>query len=68
MSSGEIEYYRRRSATERSLAANAPSPKIAAVHAKLAIMYEELVARLSRASGLQDLEPPLRVVEGTRAE
>lgn len=56
MSSADIDYYRQRAATERKLAAEAPSDIIADAHLKLATMYENLVERLAPTEA-QDLTP-----------
>lgn len=57
MSSEDLSYYRGRSRAERSRAAEAPTPEIAAVHDKLAYLYESLTERLERSQAEQDLAP-----------
>lgn len=57
MSSEDLPYYRQRVLAERSRAAEAATPAIAAVHDKLAHLYESLTERLERSQSLQDVEP-----------
>lgn len=57
MSSEDIPYYRQRVLAERTRAAEAPTVEIAAVHEKLAYLYESLTERLERSDAEQDLEP-----------
>ena len=57
MSTDDILYYRHRVQTERGRAAEAPTPEIAAVHEKLAHLYESLVERMERSPAEQDLSP-----------
>jgi hypothetical protein len=63
MSSEDIAYYRERLEVERSRALNAPTPAIARAHAKLADLYEELIAKLmtSQAANDQSAELPARI-------
>jgi hypothetical protein len=56
MSSEEIQYYAQRASIERSRAQDAPTPEIAAIHEKLADMYESLVGRLAQSFGVQDVK------------
>ena len=57
MSSEDIDYYRQRVLAERTRAADAPAAEIAAVHDKLAHLYESLTGRLERSEAQQDLTP-----------
>lgn len=58
MSSEDIPYYRQRALAERQRAAEAPTAEIAAVHEKLAHLYESLTERLANAAETeQDLDP-----------
>lgn len=57
MSSDDTAYYRARAATERTRAIEAPTDEIAAVHHKLADLYEALTARMDQAASAQDLQP-----------
>ena len=57
MSSDDIQYYTQRVLAERARAAEAPTPEIAAVHEKLAHLYESLTERLERSPAEQDLAP-----------
>ncbi len=59
MSAEDITYYRRRVVAEQARAAEAPTPEIAAVHAKLANLYGSLTERLERSQAEQDDEAPL---------
>lgn len=63
MSKDDIEYYRERASTERNRAAVSPTEEIADAHLKLATMYENLLDRLERAEGAQDLEPMPRTAQ-----
>jgi hypothetical protein len=63
MSDDDITYYRKRAATERSRATDAPTDELKAVHLKLAIMYENLLDRLDQSGTAQDLEPPAHTQE-----
>ena len=56
MSCNDIEYYRRRAETERTLASSAASQEAAAVHDELAERYERLVRAAKR--------PTLHVASG----
>ena len=58
MSSDDLAYYSRRIADEHARAAEAPTPEIAAVHKKLAHLYQSLTERLERSPSDQDLSPP----------
>jgi hypothetical protein len=58
MSSTDISYYRERAAAERARASESTSPEVAQAHVTLVTMYENLIDRLERAEGAQDLEPP----------
>lgn len=44
--SDDIQYYQQRALVERSLAKSAPTPKIAAVHAELAALYESFIQEM----------------------
>jgi hypothetical protein len=57
MSSQDVSYYRKRIADELARAADAPTPEIAAVHEKLAHLYQSLTERLERSPADQDDEP-----------
>jgi hypothetical protein len=46
-------YYRARAEAERSMAGQADSPKVAAIHAELAEQYEALLAAGDRHGGLR---------------
>lgn len=54
MAGEDVEYYRQRAETERSLAKNADRANVAAIHAELARQYQALVDR-------EDLRPVLRI-------
>ena len=58
MTSEDLDYYSRRIADEHARAAEAPTPEIAAVHEKLAHLYQSLTERLERSPSDQDLSPP----------
>lgn len=69
MSSEDIAYYRQRAATERSRVSDAPSFEIAGVHAKLAQLYEDLIARLEQSQpGHQDLRSVPHIAAPTRLD
>lgn len=57
MSSEDSIYYRERASTERAQAAAAPTAEIAAVHQKLADLYESLTERLEQSQAGQDVAP-----------
>ena len=57
MSSQDSAYYRKRIADEHARAAEAPTPENAAVHEKLAHLYQSLTERLERSQADQDVEP-----------
>ena len=57
MSSEDLLYYRQRAMAERTRASEAPTAEVAAVHEKLAHLYETLTERLERSQTEQDLEP-----------
>ena len=57
MSSQDSAYYRKRIADEHARAAEAPTPEIAAVHEKLAHLYQSLTERLEQSAADQDLMP-----------
>nr|WP_314442193.1 hypothetical protein [uncultured Sphingomonas sp.] len=57
MFSEDIPYYRQRVLAERVRAAEAATPQVAAVHTKLAHLYESLTERLERSQCEQDLAP-----------
>ena len=57
MSAQDSAYYRKRIANEHARAAEASTPEIAAVHEKLAHLYQSLTERLERAGSTQDLDP-----------
>ena len=46
MSETDIEYYRRRAATERAMAATAERANVKAIHEELARQYEALVEQV----------------------
>lgn len=54
MTGEDVEYYRERAESERSLAENADKANVAAIHAELARQYQALVDR-------EDLRPVLRI-------
>lgn len=58
MSAADLPYYRQRVLAERTRAAEAATPDIAAVHDKLAHLYQSLTERLERSEAEQDLAPP----------
>jgi hypothetical protein len=60
MSGEDISYFRRRAIAERSRMALAPNAKIAALHQRLAELYEDLIAASPQGRTGQDLEPLLR--------
>jgi hypothetical protein len=51
----DVEYYRTRAATERSLAQASENANVAAIHEELAVQYEALVEQAA-------LRPTLRIV------
>ncbi len=57
MSAKDLAYHSRRIADEHARAAEAPTPEIAAVHEKLAHLYQSLTERLERSPSDQDLLP-----------
>ena len=57
MSSQDMAYYRQRIVDEHARAADAPTPEIAAVHQKLAHLYQSLTERLEQSPTGQDDEP-----------
>jgi hypothetical protein len=63
MSKDDIAYYRERALTERNRATASPTEDLAEAHLKLAKMYENLLERLEREEGAQDLEPLPRTAE-----
>lgn len=59
MSDDDIEYYRDRAIVERGRAKSAPSEEIAAVHQRLADLYEKLINEKSAEDRSQTLWPPV---------
>jgi hypothetical protein len=55
----DLEYYQKRASVERSRALDAPTQEIAAIHNKLAGLYEDFIAALmnSRVANDQFAEP-----------
>jgi hypothetical protein len=56
MTRTDLEYFRHRAAVEREMADKSVSPKVAAVHQKLARQYDALVNEPEQP------QPPLRAV------
>ena len=59
MSASDLEYYRRRAATERSLAQASERANVSAIHEELARQYEALVEH-------EELRLPLKSAERIR--
>ncbi|MGO8608887.1 hypothetical protein ACC848_38615 [Rhizobium johnstonii] len=58
MTADDLGYYRHRVVAERTRAAEAATPDSAAVHHRLAHLYQSLIERLEHSAAAQDLDPP----------
>jgi hypothetical protein len=67
--SDDIQYYQQRALVERSRARTAPTPEIAAIHGKLAELYDDFITSLDPTEATSNVVEllPLRELPQARS-